>query len=59
MISKYCKKLKYKKQIVLVTNGTGAIDPDDIPAIASQLKSEDIALVILYVDLARKNALLM
>ena len=48
MISKFCKRLKYKRQIVLVTNGRGSMDADDVPEIASQLKAEEIELVIVY-----------
>lgn len=50
MIVSYCKKLKYRKKIVLVTNGAGEIDneePDQIREIAEKLKEENIDLVIL------------
>ena len=52
MISKYTKKLKYKRQIVLVTNGRGSIDADadDISAITSKAKSDQVELVVLGVD---------
>lgn len=50
MIVEVCKKLKYIRKIVLVTNGTGAMDPDDVSAIADKLKQDDIQLIILGAD---------
>lgn len=51
MIEKHCKKLKYKRQIVLVTNGEGHIEADDtIEGIVQKIKAENIALTILGVD---------
>ena len=50
MITKYCKKLKYKRQIVLVTNGRGSLDADGISEIAEKIKSDQVELVILGVD---------
>lgn len=50
MITQHCKKLKYVKKIVLVTNGTGQIDGDDVDAVAQQINNNDIQLVILGVD---------
>jgi ATP-dependent DNA helicase 2 subunit 2 len=50
MIVTVCKKLKYLRKIVLVTNGTGAMDPDDVAAIADKLKEDDIQLIILGAD---------
>ncbi|KAK2861187.1 ATP-dependent DNA helicase II subunit 2 [Arthroderma sp. PD_2] len=50
MIIKYCKKLKYKRKIVLVTNGKGAMDPDGMDDIASKVNEEGIELVVLGVD---------
>jgi ATP-dependent DNA helicase 2 subunit 2 len=50
MIEKVCRKLKYIRRIVLVTNGTGAMDPDDISAIAKKLREDDIQLIILGAD---------
>ena len=50
MITKHCKKLKYKRRIILVTNGRGHMDPDQIPDIAEKLKDEDIELVVLGSD---------
>lgn len=47
MIVAYCKKLKYRKKIVLVTNGLGAVDNEEIDEIAGKIKEENIDLVIL------------
>jgi ATP-dependent DNA helicase 2 subunit 2 len=50
MIMKHCKNLKYSKKIVLVTNGTGPIDDDDIESVAKEITNNGIDLVILGVD---------
>ncbi|OAL62986.1 hypothetical protein A7C99_5372 [Trichophyton rubrum] len=50
MIAKYCKKLRYKRQIVLVTNGKGPMDLDGMDTIAEKIREEGIELVILGVD---------
>ena len=50
MIVKYCKKLKYTRNIYLVTNSTGLFDPDGIEEIVAQIKNEEINLTILGVD---------
>ncbi|OJD25492.1 hypothetical protein ACJ73_03141 [Blastomyces percursus] len=50
MIVRYCKKLKYRRKIVLVTDGTGAMDIDGIEGIVSKINEENIELVILGVD---------
>ena len=50
MITKHCKKLKYKRRIMLVTDGRGHMDPDQIPDIAEKLKDEDIELIVLGID---------
>lgn len=47
MIISYCKKLKYRKKIVLVTNGLGAADTEEVDQIAGKIKEENIDLVIL------------
>lgn len=47
LIIKYCKKLKYKRKIVLVTNGKGMMDSDGIDGIVEKIKEENIELVIL------------
>ncbi|KAL9101014.1 MAG: hypothetical protein Q9163_003680 [Psora crenata] len=50
MISTYCKKLKYRRKIVLVTDGRGSLDGEDIPQITEKLKSDGIELVVIGVD---------
>ena len=50
MIVQYCKKLKYKRQIVLVTNGRGSLDADGISEITDKIKSDQIDLVVVGVD---------
>ncbi|KAJ9637209.1 ATP-dependent DNA helicase yku80 [Coniosporium tulheliwenetii] len=50
MIAMHCRKLKYKRKIVLVTNGRGQMDFEDISGIISKMKEDDIELVVLGVD---------
>lgn len=50
MISTYCKKLKYKREIVLVTNGTGLINSEDLEPIKDKIKEDNIKLTVLYVE---------
>jgi ATP-dependent DNA helicase 2 subunit 2 len=50
MIAKHCKKLKYKRRVILVTNGSSPIDADDMDEIVSKLQEDNIELVILGVD---------
>ena len=50
LIESFCKHLKYERRIVLVTNGTGQLDPDNIDEIATKLQKEGIHLTILGVD---------
>jgi len=49
MITKYCKKLKYKRKIVLITDGRGSIDadPDGIQEISKKIKADDMELVVM------------
>lgn len=49
MIAKYCKKLKYKRKIVLVTDGRGALDadPDSVAEITNKIKQDDMELFIM------------
>lgn len=49
-ILEHCKKLKYIKNIYLITNGTGSYDDDGLDQIAEQFKSENIGLTVLGVD---------
>ncbi len=48
MITKYCKKLKYKRKIVLVTDGRGPLDadPDSVKEITNKIKQDNMELVI-------------
>ena len=48
MISAKCKKLKYKRKIVLVSSGRGLLDMDQEEHIVDKLKEDGIELVILY-----------
>ena len=48
MITKHCKKLKYKRKIVLVTDGRGSMDADDISQITEKIKSDEMELVVMY-----------
>lgn len=50
MIADHCKNLKYKKRIILVTNGLGVIDADDIDQISIKIRGDNIELIILGVD---------
>ncbi|PGH15992.1 hypothetical protein AJ80_05368 [Polytolypa hystricis UAMH7299] len=50
MISKYTRKLKYKRQVVLVTNGKGVVDPEDIDGIAAKINEDNIQLLVLGID---------
>jgi ATP-dependent DNA helicase 2 subunit 2 len=47
MIAQHCKQLKYIRKIILVTDGKGAIDPDDIGQIVEKIKEEGIELSVL------------
>ncbi|OTB08356.1 hypothetical protein M426DRAFT_316979 [Hypoxylon sp. CI-4A] len=50
MIEKFTKKLKYTRKIILVTDGEGSVDPDDLDDIAAKMKSSNIELIVLGVD---------
>lgn len=49
MITKYCKKLKYKRKIVLITDGRGSLDDDpaSIFEITKKITQDDMELVIM------------
>ena len=47
MITKFCRHLKYKKKIVLVTDASGSIDGTDLSQVTDKLKSDGIELVVL------------
>ncbi|BCR85370.1 ATP-dependent DNA helicase 2 subunit KU80 [Aspergillus chevalieri] len=50
MIIVQCKKLKYKRKIVLVTNGQGHMSTEGLDQITSKIKEDNIELVVLGVD---------
>ncbi|EAU32303.1 conserved hypothetical protein [Aspergillus terreus NIH2624] len=50
MISVHCKKLKYKRKIVLVTNGQGRMSNEGTDEITKKIKEDNIELVILGAD---------
>lgn len=47
MIQKYCRNLKYTRNIVFVTNGKGIFDMDGIEDIEKQIKDVSVNLTIL------------
>lgn len=47
MIGAFCKKLKYIRRIVLVTNGHGTMDAEDLEDIVNKLKEDNIQLIVL------------
>lgn len=49
MINTYTKKLKYKRKIVLVTNGTGPMNNEQLEEIQKKIEDDGIELVVLYV----------
>ncbi|KAI4865886.1 ATP-dependent DNA helicase II subunit 2 [Hypoxylon rubiginosum] len=50
MIVNFTKKLKYKRKIILVTDGEGSVDPDDFDEISAKIKACGIELIVLGVD---------
>ncbi|CUS12854.1 unnamed protein product [Tuber aestivum] len=50
MIMKYCRKLKYIRNIVLVTDGRGEWDDEGCEDIVGQIREEGINLTVLGVD---------
>jgi ATP-dependent DNA helicase 2 subunit 2 len=47
MIQKYCKKLKYKRKIVLVTDGREPIDEDTINEVSKKINEEGVELTVM------------
>lgn len=47
MINLFTKKLKYMRRIILVTNASGEIDPDDIERITDKIKEDNMELIVL------------
>ena len=52
LITKYTKKLKYKRKIVLATDGRGSLDadPDGLVEISKKIKADETELVVLGID---------
>ncbi|KAJ5795463.1 uncharacterized protein N7518_004003 [Penicillium psychrosexuale] len=50
MIIEYTKKNKYKRKIVLVTNGTGMMSDENVEDIIKKMKEVNIELVIIGAD---------
>ncbi|KAJ5703438.1 hypothetical protein N7493_011827 [Penicillium malachiteum] len=50
MITAQCKKLKYKREIVLVTNGTGLINSEGLDQIKEKIEEDNITLKIVGPD---------
>ncbi|KAF3022670.1 ATP-dependent DNA helicase II subunit 2 [Penicillium rubens] len=50
MIIDYTKKNKYKRKIILVTNGTGVMSDDNIEGIIEKMKEVNIELVVIGAD---------
>ncbi|KAI2470434.1 ATP-dependent DNA helicase II subunit 2 [Annulohypoxylon bovei var. microspora] len=50
MIERFTKKLKYKRKVILVTDGEGPVDPDDLDDISEKIKDCGVELVVLGVD---------
>ncbi|KAJ5888427.1 hypothetical protein N7495_008468 [Penicillium taxi] len=50
MIRTFCKKLKYKREIVLVTNATGVMNSENLDQIIAKIKEDNIKLTILGPD---------
>ncbi|KAL4952578.1 SPOC like C-terminal domain-containing protein [Aspergillus filifer] len=50
MIITHCKKLKWKRKVVLVTNGMGRMNSENLEDIISKVKEDNIELVILGPD---------
>ena len=48
LIMKYCKKLKYIKNVILITDGHGHVDWSGSEEIAQQVNEENINLSILW-----------
>ncbi|KAI9806269.1 MAG: hypothetical protein M1825_006384 [Sarcosagium campestre] len=50
MIDKYCRTLKYRRKITMITNGRGTMQDDEIDSIVSKMKHDSIELTVLGVD---------
>jgi len=47
LIVEHCKKLKYKKKIVLITDACGHMDSDDNDKITSQITEQNIEVSVM------------
>lgn len=47
MIITHCKKLKFKRKIVLVTNGTGVMSNEGLSEIQRKIQEDSIELLVL------------
>lgn len=54
-LGKTGKPLQFNREIYLITDGTGAIDEDDVDEIAARLKDIGIKLIIVQVSLSLLN----
>jgi ATP-dependent DNA helicase 2 subunit 2 len=50
MMEKHTRKLKYARKIVLVTDASGPLDPEDNDQIVGKLRDDNIQLTVLGVD---------
>ncbi|KAH6687152.1 SPOC like C-terminal domain-containing protein [Plectosphaerella plurivora] len=50
MIAAYTKKLKYKRRVYLITDGTAPMDGDDLGDITSKINDDGVELIVLGVD---------
>ncbi|EKG17347.1 Ku70/Ku80 arm [Macrophomina phaseolina MS6] len=50
LIVDHCKKLKYRRRIILVSNARGSIDAEGLSEIIKKIKGENIELIVLGPD---------
>ncbi|KAE8350802.1 ATP-dependent DNA helicase II subunit 2 [Aspergillus coremiiformis] len=50
MIITHCKKLKYRRKIVLITNGQGRMSDENLDEIVKRIKEDSIELVVMGTD---------
>lgn len=48
LIMKYCKTLKYIKNVIMITDGSTQVDWSQVDEIAQQINRENIKISILY-----------
>ena len=48
LIMKYCKKLKYIKNVILITDASVPIDWSQSDEVAQQINAENIKILVLY-----------